>query len=246
MHPKLAVVVTPTYNEKENIRPLVNRLISVKDSLQGLELNILFVDDKSPDGTAEVIKGLMKESPFVFLLERSSRRGIGTAYIDGFRYAMERFHPSFYIQIDADLQHPPEKITEFVNMLEKGSDVVLGSRYVKGGGIEGWSWRRRMISKGANWLARFLLGLELKDVTTGFKVINAKAVEALKDAKLSSSGFSYQVESLILFKKKGLKIVELPFVFEERVKGQSKLSIGEIWQFIKSIMMMRFKTVDTT
>jgi dolichol-phosphate mannosyltransferase len=232
------VVILPTYNEKENIAPIVEKLSQVRSTL-GSDMQILFVDDGSPDGTAGEIGSIMKERDYVHILERGGKKGLGTAYLDGFRYAKETFHPSVFVQMDADLQHPAEKVKPLVDAVRGGADVAVGSRHVEGGSTKGLNRRRRTISWGANWLARNLLGLKVRDATTGFKALSARAVDTLLRVRLYSSGFIYQVESLYVFKQNGLKMVEVPFVFEVREKGSSKMSGGEIGEYFWSVLEMR-------
>jgi dolichol-phosphate mannosyltransferase len=235
------VVVVPTYNERDNLAPFVERLTKASASIEA-ELHLLFVDDGSPDGTGKEVEALAKRNASVHLLERGEKRGIGTAYQDGFRHAIETLTPTVFVQMDADLQHPPEKVGPLVRAVEEGADVAVGSRYVKGGGFRGLTRWRRLVSWGANWLARHLLGLSVHDTTSGFKALDRAAVDTLLGAELYSKGFIFQVESLFLFKRHGLRAVEVPYVFEERSKGASKMSGGEIWEFLRSVLMMRFRS----
>jgi dolichol-phosphate mannosyltransferase len=235
-----AVVVLPTYDERENIAPLFERLSAVRGDLDG-ELHILFVDDGSPDGTAQEVKGIMEDHDYVHLLERGAKKGLGTAYLDGFRYAIQSLDPSVFVQMDSDLQHPPEKVKPLVEAVLAGADAAVGSRYIPGGSFEGLKGSRRLVSWGANWLARNVLGLSVHDTTTGFKALSRRAVDTLLQVKMHSAGFIYQVESLYVFKQNGLKMVEVPFVFELREKGRSKMSDKEVWEFFKSVMGMRFR-----
>lgn len=234
------VVVIPTYNERQNIGSLVERISQTLTTSADRRVHILFVDDGSPDGTATEVERLATAHQHIHLLERHEKRGIGTAYIDGFREAIAKIDPSVFVQMDADLQHPPERIVDLVTALGN-SDVALGSRYVPGGGIEGWSWRRRLVSRGANWLARVVLGLSVKDATTGFKALNRRSVDILIGLNLSSSGFIYQVESVFLFERNGLMIREVPFLFKQRIHGESKLSLQEIFEFIARIIVIRMR-----
>lgn len=234
------VVVIPTYNERQNIGSLVERISQIQATLPDRRVHILFVDDGSPDGTASEVERLAAEHEHIHLLERPEKRGIGTAYLDGFREAIAKIDPTVFVQMDADLQHPPERIVDLVAALGN-SDVALGSRYVPGGGIEGWSWTRRLVSRGANWLARVVLGLSVKDATTGFKALNRRSVDLLVGMSLSSSGFIYQVESVFLFERNGLRIKEVPFLFKQRSRGESKLSLEEIFEFLVRIIGIRMK-----
>jgi dolichol-phosphate mannosyltransferase len=237
----VAVVVVPTYNEAENIEPLVERFHKVREALSNIDLHLLIVDDSSPDGTAALVTRQSSINSCIHLLTRKGKLGLMTAYRDGFEHAINEINPSKFVQMDADLQHPPEKIPEILNQLKKGADVAVASRYMVGGGSEGWSWARALISKGANWFARFTLGLGVKDVTSGFRGLNKTAVSIFLSQRLSSKGFAFQVESIWLYKRKGLTIVEVPFVFKRRAAGKSKLSAGEILRFAKTVLVLRFK-----
>jgi dolichol-phosphate mannosyltransferase len=234
------VVVLPTYNEKENIAALFERLSRVRGSL-GTEMHLLFVDDGSPDGTAAEVQALAKGNPWVHLLEREGKLGLGTAYLDGFRESIATLDPAVFVQMDSDLQHPPETVRPLVEAVLSGADVAVGSRYVEGGSFRGLKGRRRIISRGANWLARHILGLPVHDTTTGFKALDRRAVDTLLRTRLYSSGFIFQVESLYVFKQNGLKTVEVPFVFELRERGTSKMSEKEVWEFFRSVLAMRFR-----
>jgi dolichol-phosphate mannosyltransferase len=237
---KRAVVVLPTYNERENVPAVIDRVIPVRDEVKPIDFHVLFVDDNSPDGTADVIRKLIERYDFIHLLTRKGKLGLGTAYVDGFRFALEVLDASIVLEMDSDLQHPPEKIPELIKTVEGGADLVIASRYVRGGGQKGWSRRRVIVSKGANWLARFVLQLGVKDVTTGFRAMGAKAARELVNSKLSSSGFSFQLETIKILKDKGMKITEIPFIFETRAFGISKLSRSEITRFAKTVVRLRF------
>ena len=238
-------VILPTYNERENVGRLFERLEPLR-SEQGMDLQLLFVDDGSPDGTGAEIGKLAREHAHVHLLEREGKLGLGTAYLDGFRRAIETIDPAVFVQMDSDLQHPPEKVKPLVEAVTGGADVAVGSRYVPGGSFEGLKGSRKLVSKGANWLARSVLGLSVHDTTTGFKALDRRAVETLLAARMHSSGFIFQVESLYVFKQNGLRMVEVPFVFELRERGESKMSEKEVWEFFRSVLAMRLRDYRQT
>ena len=234
-------VVVPTYNEKENIQEFERRLRPVLASMGG-RMTVLFVDDNSPDGTGAEIKAMMGRTPAFQLLERDGKKGLGTAYIDGFRRVIEGIDPEVVVQMDADLQHPPEMIEPLVAKVGSGAvDVAIASRRVEGGSFEGLNWVRRRISEGASWLSRNILGLEVRDATTGFKALNKRAVECLLAHPPRSSGFIFQVESLYILKKNGFRLVEVPFNFENRAKGTSKMGRREMWEFFVGVLSIRFR-----
>jgi dolichol-phosphate mannosyltransferase len=238
--PRVAVVV-PTYNERENILEFKRRLEPLLESMGG-RMTVLFVDDNSPDGTGDEIRGLMGSTPAFRLLERSGKKGLGTAYLEGFRQVVESQDPDVVVQMDADLQHPPEILGTLVAKVSTGgADVAIASRHVKGGSFKGLNWRRRAISKGASWFSRTALGLGVKDTTTGFKALNRRAVDCLLAHPPRSIGFIFQVESLYILKKNGFKMVEVPFTFEERAKGASKMGSGEMWEFFVGVLSIRFR-----
>jgi dolichol-phosphate mannosyltransferase len=238
--PRVAVVV-PTYNEKENIKEFKRRLEPVLEAMGG-RMTVLFVDDNSPDGTGEEIRGLMESTPAFGVLEREGKKGLGTAYLDGFRRAIESQNPEVVVQMDADLQHPPEILETLVAKVASGAaDVAIASRHVEGGSSKNMNWRRRTISKGASWFSRTVLGLSVKDTTTGFKAIRRSAVECLLAHPPQSTGFIFQVESLYVLKKNGFRMVEIPFTFEERASGASKMGAGEVWGFFVGVLSIRFR-----
>jgi dolichol-phosphate mannosyltransferase len=148
--------------------------------------------------------------------------------------------------MDSDLQHPPERVRPLVEAVVGGADVAVGSRYVEGGSFEGLKGSRKMVSRGANWLARSVLGLSVHDTTTGFKALDRRAVDTILNVRLHSRGFIFQVESLYVFKENGLKMVEVPFVFELRERGASKMSDKEVWEFLRSVVAMRFRDYRKT
>ena len=239
-----AVVVVPTYNERENVRPLIERISAVRRSEREVDVEVLFVDDSSPDGTGEEVREAMDQYDFVHLLTRQKKEGIGRAFLDGFRFALERFDPTVMVQMDGDLQHPPEIIPELVHSVLGGADVAIASRKVEGGKTVGWSRRRVLLSWGANWLARIILGLDQKDVSSGFKAYSRGMVEELTSRRLSSSSFSYQEETLLVAKRAGKKVVEIPFTFTARKAGKTKFRTADILRFLKAILSMRYKVAE--
>ena len=239
-----AVVVVPTYNERENVRPLIERISAVRRSVGEVDIEVLFVDDSSPDGTGQEVREAMGQYNFVHLLTRPKKEGIGRAFLEGFKFAVERFDPTVVVQMDGDLQHPPEIIPELIHSVLEGADVAIASRKVEGGKTVGWSRRRILVSWGANWLARIVLGLEQKDVTSGFKAYSRGTVEELTSRKLSSSSFSYQEETLLVAKRAGKKAVEIPFTFSARKAGRTKFKTADILRFLKAILVMRYKAAE--
>ena len=219
---KVAVCI-PTYNEKENIEAIIK---AVHGELP--EADILIVDDNSPDGTAEIVRDLMKENSFLLLKVRQSKEGLGAAYLDGFSTLIEKGYEKI-IQMDADFSHKPEYLPEMVKKSDEGYTVVVGSRYTKGGGTENWGLGRRIISRGGSFYASTILGLGVNDVTAGFKCWNSKLLEKVISTPLVLSGFGFQIEMAFRTKICGGKVFELPIVFPDRTEGVSKMS-GKIFK----------------
>ena len=226
-------IIIPTYNEKENIVILTNKLIEIfKNSPH--DLKIIIVDDNSPDGTSSVVRNLDLFKKSIFLITRSGKLGLGSAYQEGYRWC-KTYNSDCIIQMDADLSHPPEITLNLVKSIHQGNDVAIASRYVDHGGVVSWPIHRKVISYFANLLVRVLLRSNLKDNTTGYRAFNNKAIDYLIKYDIKSNGFSYLIESVYLFRKKNLKIQEIPFIFQERSIGKTKLSSFEIFRFLISI-----------
>jgi dolichol-phosphate mannosyltransferase len=228
--PKVCVVV-PTYNERENVRALVESIEEAKLA----DLSVLFVDDSSPDGTAEEVRRVAESKPWVRILVRENKRGIGSAYQDGFKEAVTQTGATILIEMDADLQHPASALPKLVDAIAKEADVAVASRYVEGGGISGWSIWRRLISRGANAYARRLLRLPIRDSTSGFRAYTRRAAEELARSRLPAKGFEFQVAALYHLKD-DFKIVEVPYVFVTRKAGKSKLKLGDTLRFFFVVM----------
>lgn len=228
-------IVIPTYNEVENIQALVEEVKKAKTPGTA----ILFVDDSSPDGTGKAIEGLSEKEPWVMLLTRSGKMGIGSAYQDGFREAIARLNPSAIVEMDADLQHPPSALPALIGALEKGADVAVGSRYVDGGGVSGWSLWRRVVSRSANAYARTMLGIKVKDATSGFRAYTKEAAARVSEANLPARGFEFQIASLKVLKT-GTKIEEVPYTFSARAAGRSKLGMGDMARFFLGVLRLAF------
>ena len=220
-------VVIPTYNEREN----VDVVVAAIESVAVPELSVLFVDDSSPDGTSSAVDLISKSNSWVHLLRRDSKRGIGSAYQDGFGWALEKLDPEILVEMDADLQHPPETIPSLVRAVEGGADVAVASRYVPGGGIREWGKGRRLVSRGANALTRVLLGLPVKDCTSGIRAYRREAALTIVRSKLPAKGFEFQVATLHLLKGRA-KVVEVPYSFGPRRAGRSKLKAADMVRFL--------------
>lgn len=219
---KIAVTI-PTYNEKENILKIIP---AIHDALP--DADILVVDDSSPDGTADIVRGFMKDNSYVKLKVRKEKKGLGAAYVDGFKQLISEGY-EIIIQMDADFSHQPKYLPRFVEEIEKGADVVIGSRYVKGGGTQNWNLMRRIISRGGSCYASTILGLNQNDVTAGFKCWRAPKLAEVIKTDLKLSGFGFQIEMSYRSHLLGLIIKEYPIVFPDREEGVSKMS-GKIFK----------------
>ncbi len=231
-------IVLPTYNEKENISIVVPEIFEVfeKNKIEG---EVIVVDDSSPDGTAEVAKKLSKKYA-IRLIERKGKLGLGTAYLAGFRDAISR-KSEIIMSMDADQSHNPKNIPAIINLVEKGFDVGIGSRYVQGGGIKNWPLSRKLTSFGANQLAKILLGSKANDNTSGFRAYKRSVLESMDFEKIHSNGYSFLVELLFRAKSNGYKIGETPIIFSDRIIGKSKLSSNEISNFFLMVLRLFFE-----
>jgi len=213
-----ALIVVPTYNERDNVEAVAERFTS---ALPGAEL--LFVDDNSPDGTGDVLDRLAAADDRIHVLHRPGKLGLGTAYLDGFRWGLARGF-DYLFEMDADFSHDPRYLPDMMALAEGGADVVVGSRYVAGGGTENWGIGRKIISRGGSLYARTILGIKVRDVTAGFICYRRRALEAIDLGAVTSNGYSFQIEMKYRAIRAGLKVVETPIVFVDRRVGQSKMS----------------------
>jgi dolichol-phosphate mannosyltransferase len=217
-----ALVVLPTYNEAENVLPLVRAILAVDAAL-----DVLVVDDASPDGTGDLVERESRQEPRVNLLRRAAKLGLGTAYLAGFRFGLDRGYQRVFT-MDCDGSHHPRYIPAMLAALAD-HDVVIGSRYVPGGGISNWSPHRRVLSAFANFYARVLLRLPVRDCTSGFRVYSRQVLETVDPFAIRSSGYSFLEEMAWRVARCGFRIGEVPIVFEQRSLGVSKIDSSEIW-----------------
>lgn len=215
---KKALVIIPTYNERETL-PLV-----VDSVLKHAGCHVLVVDDGSPDGTARATKEIMEKDKRVFLLERTGKFGLGTAYIAGFRWGLERDY-DFFFEMDADMSHDPEALISFIGEIEKGKGLVIGSRYLNRTiSVVGWDFRRLMLSKFGNFYAARILGLGLTDMTSGFRCYSRNALNSINLEDVHSTGYGFQIEMAYRIAFAGCRVGEVPIIFYERASGSSKMS----------------------
>jgi dolichol-phosphate mannosyltransferase len=231
-------IVLPTYNERENLPHALNRIREVADG-RGIQLHTLIVDDDSPDGTGRLADQLAEEYPDVSVLHRSEKEGLGRAYIAGFRQAMDQ-GADLLFEMDADLSHDATYLPDFLRLIEQGADVVLGSRYVKGGGVENWPLARRVISRGGSLYSRAILGLPYHDLTGGYKCFRRQVLEALDLDAIGASGYGFQIEMTYRAHKAGFTIKELPIIFVDRQVGKSKMNNSIVLEAMFMVWRLRF------
>lgn len=221
-------IIVPTYNERENLEILMKRIAS---SLRDKEYEVIVVDDNSPDGTWKLAQELAQFYP-IKLIKREERRGLASAVVDGFSHAAGHC----FVVMDADLQHPPEVIPRLIEAIENGADLAIASRYVEGGGVKGWPFFRRLVSRGATFLARLFL-TNIKDPMSGFFALRREVIEG---ADLRPEGYKILLE--IVVKGKYSRVVEIPYVFEPRKLGQSKLKKKQYVEYLKHLIsLMQYK-----
>ena len=234
------LVIIPTYNEMENIPDFLPLVLA-----QNPDLEVLVVDDGSPDGTGDYVENLSKENSRIHILRREKKMGLGTAYVAGFKWAMERDYDRVF-EMDADGSHSPQLLNTFLKESED-ADLVLGSRYLNGKiSVVNWDWKRLILSYGANSYTRFITRMPVADATGGFKCFSRMALQNLDLDKLKSDGYCFQIETTHKLWKKGLKIKEIPIVFTDRTKGSSKMSGGIVSEAFFLVLKLRFSIFKNT
>ncbi len=232
-YPK-SLVIIPTYNEKDNIPLIVPEVLKQDPCIE-----VLVVDDGSPDGTGDLVETMALENPKIHLMRRSGKMGLGSAYVAGFKWALERDYERVF-EMDADFSHRPSDLPRFLEAAES-ADLVLGSRYnEKKIGVVNWDWKRLLLSYFANLYTHLVTGLPVKDATGGFKCFRREALEALDFSKMKSDGYCFQIETTFKIWKKGLRIREIPIIFTDRVRGVSKMSGGIISEAFFLVLKLRF------
>jgi len=229
-----ALVIVPTYNERENIAPIIESVLS-KDP----RIDVLVVDDGSPDGTGAIVDEIAAANPRVSVLHRAGKMGLGTAYLDGFRWALARDY-EYIFEMDADFSHNPDHLPEFLRRI-KDADLVLGSRYRNGRvTVVNWPMSRLLLSYAANIYARAVTGLPLFDSTGGFKCFRRKVLEQIDLDGVKSNGYAFQIEMNFRAWKKGFRIVEIPIVFVDRTEGESKMSKRIVREAVWMVWRLRW------
>ena len=228
------LVITPTYNEKENAEKIIRKVFSLE-----VNFHMLIVDDGSPDGTAAIIKRLQEEFPErLHLIERSGKLGLGTAYITGFKWALQRNY-QYIFEMDADFSHNPDDLLRLYDACKAGADVAVGSRYVKGGKVVNWPWDRIFISKGASFYTRMITWMPVRDATAGFMCYTAKVLSAIPLDDVRFIGYAFQIELKYRAWKLGFRIKEVPITFVDRTEGVSKMSKGIVKEAMLGVWKMR-------
>lgn len=242
-----AVIVIPTYNEAGNVGPVTAALAKIFKQCPEYDLHILFVDDNSPDGTSKVIDGLIKKNHFVHILKNKHKGGLGHAYKKGFVVAIDKYRADIIFEFDADLQHDPGIIPAMLERISSGSDLVLGSRYIEGGGIPlAWPWYRKFLSIVGNLYIRLIMGnFKIHDWTTGYRAIKVDVVKDILRTMNNSAfqGYTWQIGFLVKTIQKGYKVSEVPFVFRDRTTGHSKLGPEYIFNTMRYIMRVRINQI---
>ena len=228
------LIVTPTYNERKNIRELVLTLFELNP-----DFHVLVVDDNSPDGTAEIVKEVQANFANLHLLSRNEKSGLGSAYIAGFNYALERDYEAV-VQMDADMSHDPKDVSLLIEAIEN-ADLSIGSRYISGINVVNWPLQRLIISYGANIYTRFVTRLPVRDATGGFKCWRRETLEAINLDDVRSQGYSFQIEMTYRVLRKQFRVIEVPILFKDRRVGKSKMSWRILAEAIHSVWWMRFR-----
>ena len=232
-----SLVIIPTYNEKENIEKMIAQVLGMEESY-----DILVVDDGSPDGTAAIVKEQQEKfSDRIHLIERSGKLGLGTAYIAGFKFGIEKGY-DYMFEMDADFSHDPNDLPRLLEPLKNGFDVSIGSRYVKGGGTKNWPIDREILSRGASWYVRLVTWMPIKDATAGFICYRREVLETIDLDKIKFVGYAFQIEMKFSARSLGFKTIEVPIIFKDRIEGTSKMSKGIISEAVLGVLKMKIKS----
>ena len=234
MNTKEKLVIIPTYNEKENIEKIIRKVISLDGAF-----NILIIDDGSPDGTAFIVKSLQKEfDGRIFMIERKGKLGLGTAYIAGFNWAIEREF-EYIFEMDADFSHNPDDLIRLYEACKDGSDMAIGSRYISGVNVVNWPMGRVLMSYCASMYVRFITRMKIMDTTAGFKCYHSSVLKSIAFDKIRLVGYGFQIEMKFTAWKLGFKIVEVPIIFTDRKMGSSKMSGGIFNEAMWGVLRMK-------
>jgi dolichol-phosphate mannosyltransferase len=231
------LVITPTYNERSNLEALLEAVLGVAP-----RAHVLIVDDDSPDGTGTLADEIAARDNRVHVLHRTRKLGLGAAYVAGFQFGLQGGY-RYLFEMDADLSHDPRHLPAFFEALEEGADIVIGSRNMPGGGVHGWGPGRHFLSKGGSLYSRLILGVGVRDLTSGYKAFTREAADIVMSEKVFSNGYSFQIEMTYRALERGLKIVEVPIVFVDRRVGESKMDARIFAEAVVAVWRLRFQAL---
>jgi len=231
------IIIIPTYNEKENVARMIHTVFNLSR-----QYDLLIIDDNSPDGTADIIKGLQTEYPNrLYLIQRPGKLGLGTAYIEGFKWALQ--HPySFIFEMDSDFSHDPKDLIRLHDACLNGADLAIGSRYITGVNVVNWPIGRVLMSYYASAYVRFITGMNIRDTTAGFKCYKRSILETIDLEKIHFKGYAFQIEMKFITWKLGFRIKEVPIIFTERKEGTSKMSGGIFSEAIFGVIFLKWRS----
>ncbi len=233
-----SIVIIPTYNEKENIERMIRKVFSLPHNF-----HLLIIDDGSPDGTAQIVKNLQDEYPNqLFILERAGKQGLGTAYIHGFKWAIEKKY-DYIFEMDADFSHNPDDLIKLKEACQNGADMSVGSRYVKGVNVVNWPMSRVLMSYFASVYVRFITDVNIQDFTAGFVCYKRRVLETVQLNKIRFVGYAFQIEMKYTTVKHGFNLVEVPIIFTDRTEGASKMSKGIFKEAIFGVIQMKINSI---
>ena len=234
-----AMVCLPTYNERDNLEPMVRALGEQIDTVYD---RVLVIDDNSPDGTGEVADALQAELPWVEVLHREEKAGLGTAYIAGFRHALAE-GAELVLEIDCDFSHDPREVPRLIATCESGADLALGSRWVEGGGTVNWGRGRTFVSRGGSLYARTILGADIRDLTGGFKCFRRVVLETIDLDAIAAKGYGFQIETTYRALRAGFRVVEIPITFVDRRVGESKMDSSIVVEAMLQVPVLRYRAL---
>lgn len=229
-----SLVIIPTYNEKQNIRIVIDKVNNLK-----IDLDILIIDDSSPDGTGAIVRELQKTYKNIFLIERPGKMGLGTAYVKGFHWALAKGY-RYILEMDADLSHNPDDLPRLIDACKQDADLAIGSRYCNGVNVINWPIKRLLLSYCANLYTRVVTRMPVKDATAGFKCFKREVLESMNLDRIKSSGYSFQIEMNFRAWKKGFTLQEVSIIFVERSEGHSKMSKAIVWEAVFMVWKLKF------
>jgi dolichol-phosphate mannosyltransferase len=232
-----SLVIIPTYNEKENIEKIIRKVFSLDFFFE-----ILIIDDGSPDGTAQIVKELQQEFPALHLEERKGKLGLGTAYIHGFKWALQKPEYQYIFEMDADFSHNPDDLIKLRNACATGADIAIGSRYVKGVNVVNWPMSRVLMSYFASMYVRIITGISIQDATAGFKCYRRVVLETIPMNKIKFVGYAFQIEMKFTAINYGFNVVEIPIIFTDRTEGTSKMSTRIFREAFLGVIQMKISS----